>query len=183
MAACRRLAAVLLSAGLVVALAACGRTGTVARPRSAKAGASASAPALERITAQGVHDLVREAGGRVVLVNVWATWCEPCREELPALLRVRRELAGKGLEVVLVSADFDTQLAQVRAFLTSQSVDFTTYLKSESDMAFINGLDRAWSGSLPATFIYDRSGKLRDFWEGQATYDQFSAKVKGLLRS
>ncbi len=138
-------------------------------------------PAVERVTAAGLQRVVRAAAGRVVLVNVWATWCEPCRQEFPDLLKLRRALAGRGLDLVLVSADFDSRLPQVRSFLAAQGVEFTTYLKGESDTAFIDGLDPAWSGSLPATLVYDRSGTLREFWEGPATYETLLGKVNELL--
>ena len=138
-------------------------------------------PAVERVTAAGLQRVVRAAAGRVVLVNVWATWCEPCRQEFPDLLKLRRALAGRGLDLVLVSADFASRLPQVRSFLAAQGVEFTTYLKDESDTAFIDGLDPAWSGSLPATLVYDRSGTLREFWEGPATYETLLGKVNELL--
>ena len=174
-----------LAAG-VIALAAAAASGAPragARPDAPTSRRPVVQPAVVRVTAQDVRHVIRGAAGRVVLVNVWATWCLPCREEFPDLLKLRRALAGRGFDLVLVSADFDKQLPQVRSFLARQGVDFTTYLKNESDMPFINGLNPAWSGSLPATFVYDRSGTLRDFWEGRAAYDELLAKLNRTLGS
>jgi thiol-disulfide isomerase/thioredoxin len=120
---------------------------------------------------------VRRPGARAVLVNVWATWCGPCREEFPDLLRLERELRDRGLRVVLVSADFDDQLPAVRRFLASHDVDFPSYIKTGDDMEFINRLEPRWSGALPATLIYDGAGTPRRFWEGMATYDTLRSRV------
>lgn len=179
----RRLAACLIVLAGGVSAVSSAASPPAAGPAAATSRQPVAQPAVVRVTASDLRHVIRGAAGRVVLVNVWATWCEPCREEFPDLLRLRRALAGRGLDLILVSADFDKELPQVRSFLARQGVDFTTYLKSESDMPFINGLDPAWSGSLPATFVYDRSGALRDFWEGPATYDKLLGKVNKLLGS
>jgi len=143
--------------------------------------APASTPPLTPVTATGVMKAVQDARGDVVLVNVWATWCDPCRREFPALLAVERELAGRRFTLILVSADFADQRAKVVQFLAQQRVGFPSYLKDEDDMPFINTLDPRWSGALPATFLYDRTGRLRDFWEGEASYEKLAGKVKALL--
>ena len=94
---------------------------------------------------------------------------------------MRREFAPRGLRLILVSADFADQRPKVVQFLAQQGVGFQTFLKAENDMSFINALDPRWSGALPATFVYDRSGKLRDFWEGEATYEAIAGKIRALL--
>jgi thiol-disulfide isomerase/thioredoxin len=133
------------------------------------------------VTAADILRLVRESPSRAVVVNIWATWCEPCIEEFPALLRLRRDYQSRGLKLILVSADFDTELPQVGAFLERQKVDFPTYFKSEKDQEFINSLSADWSGALPATFLYDRNGKLLDFWQGQFSYATLEQKVREIL--
>jgi thiol-disulfide isomerase/thioredoxin len=138
-------------------------------------------PTLTPITADGIAKAVRDARGDVVLVNVWAVWCDPCRREFPALLTVERELAERGFTLILVSADFADQRAKVLQFLAQQGVGFPSFLKDEDDMAFIGTLEPQWSGALPATFLYDRTGKLRDFWEGEASYEKLAGKVTSLL--
>ena len=132
------------------------------------------------VTAAGLNQAVTRAGAPVVLVNVWATWCGPCREEFPDLVRLERLWRGRGLKVLLVSADDEGDLPQVKRFLAERGVDFPTYLKAQKDMEFINGLDPRWSGALPATFLYDGTGRLRDFWEGKTTYALFEQKVRAV---
>ena len=141
-------------------------------------------PASEQVTPVTVAELkqaVTNARAKVVLVNLWATWCGPCREEFPDLVRLERAWRGRGLKVLLVSADNSTDLPKVRRFLAERGVKFPTYLKMQKDMEFINGLDSRWTGALPATFLYDGTGQLRDFWEGATTYAVVEQKVQKIL--
>jgi len=124
---------------------------------------------------------VRAPGAKAVVVNVWATWCEPCREEFPDLVRLGHEYAGRGVRLVLVSGDFDSEKPAVTKFLTDQGVDFATYIKSGDDMQFINGLNPKWTGALPATFVYDGQGRQRDFWEGKASYAKMEERLRRVL--
>jgi thiol-disulfide isomerase/thioredoxin len=93
---------------VLVALAACGR-GSTSQTDKAEAETAGGAPALESATAERILMKVREPGATAVVMNIWATWCIPCREEFPDLMRVRREYERRGLRVVLVSADFPDQ--------------------------------------------------------------------------
>jgi thiol-disulfide isomerase/thioredoxin len=142
----------------------------------------AHGPSFEPATADQVLAAVREPGAKAVLVNVWATWCAPCRAEFPDLMRVARELRPEGLRVVLVSADFDESLPKARAFLAQHDVDFPSYHKTGDDMMFINTLDSLWTGALPATLLYDGAGHRVRFWEGMQNYETFSRAVREVLQ-
>ena len=129
-----------------------------------------AAPVPSPTGAGGVLDEIRKPGAAAVLVNVWATWCSPCREEFPDLLHAARVLAPKGLRVILVSVDFPGTEAETTEFLTRQGVDFPTFMRTGKDEEFVDALEPQWSGAIPATFLYDANGKLVRFWEGKASY-------------
>ncbi len=170
------LPAVVLLAGALASASAAGPPEAAVTPVPA-----ARVPALVPVTASDVRDVVSSARGRVVLVNVWATWCIPCRQEMPDLLRLRRELSDRGFDLVLISADFDDAVDQARAFLGEKGVTFKTYHKKQKDQEFIDGLDATWSGALPYSGLTDRHGKLRASWEGRETLEQLRARVLPLL--
>ena len=171
MVAKRRFCAAGVLLGLGVLLVSCGQTSRV-RVEDVQ---------VTPVTAADIQRTVREPGAKAVLINLWATWCGPCREEFPGLVRVAHKYQGQGLKVILVSADDDKDMAEVKKFLAAEGVDFPAYIKAEKDQPFIDGLGKQWTGALPATFLYDGSGKLRDFWEGGATFNVFEQKVVEVL--
>jgi thiol-disulfide isomerase/thioredoxin len=136
-----------------------------------------TAPMPTGAAAPAVLEEVRRPGAGAALVNVWATWCTPCREEFPDLLHVARELAPKGLRLVLVSVDFPGNEYATQGFLTKQGVDFPTFIRTGKDETFVDELERQWTGAIPATFIYDANGKLVRFWEGKASYPVLKKRV------
>jgi len=152
--------------------------------------ASAAAP-LAVTTEAGWIDLGRlqqrlreeKEKGRVVVVNYWATWCEPCREEFPDLIELQRRHAGRGL--VLLSISLDTPAVRetaVREFLAQQRPVFPVFIKTAGDPdAFINAIDPDWSGALPATFIYDRTGHRRHALFEKQTLASLEQLVRPLL--
>jgi thiol-disulfide isomerase/thioredoxin len=132
-------------------------------------------------TAADIQQAVREPGAKVVLLNMWATWCGPCREEFPDLVKLAKDYRDRGLRVVFVSWDDDEAMA--RQFLAEQGVDFPSYIKvsSESDPNFINAIEPRWTGAFPATMIFDARGKVQNFWEGKASYAQLEQRVLEVL--
>lgn len=168
----------LVVVGLVVALGAaalgCGGPDRSSSPASA---ATAQVPELLPVTGHELLERVRSSAAEVVLVNVWATWCIPCREEFPSLMQLARDLPERELDLVLVSADFPEQAEAAREFLRQQGVTFPSYLKEGRDEEFINALSERWSGALPATLVYDRAREVVRFWEGGASSEEFRAAV------
>jgi thiol-disulfide isomerase/thioredoxin len=151
------------------------------RPPEAPKPEALPAAEIQPATIEQLQQAVRAGGARLVLLNVWATWCVPCREEFPDLMRIRREYRERGRRLVLVSADIDSQIPAAKRFLAGQGVDFLTYLKQGADMPFIDSLDARWSGALPVTLLYDQTGKQLWFHEGRTTYDSLKTRIEGAL--
>ena len=150
---------------------------TVAAP----AGLDSADITLVPIDAPGLLAAVRTPGATATLVNVWASWCQPCRDEFPDLVALRGEWASRGFRLIFVSADFSEDVPAARAFLAEQGVDWPTYVKTGDDMQFIDTLDAGWSGALPGSFLYDSNGRLVRFWEGKASRDSLAARILPVL--
>ncbi len=120
---------------------------------------------LAPINEAGFQKLVDSHKGKVVLFDFWATWCAPCRAELPQLVLLEDRLRSRGLEVVTISADDREHKAAAEKFIQMFRVEGPAYLKqADDDDHFINAIDPKWSGALPALFLYDKAGhKVRSF--------------------
>lgn len=128
--------------------------------------------------------MIESHRGKVVLVNFWATWCAPCRAEMPALVALERKFRPKGLVLASVSADEPEQRKQAAAFLSRYGVARPAYLKqSTDDEAFINAVSPRWSGALPASFLYDRSGRLVRSFIGETKTETLEQEISKLLGS
>jgi thiol-disulfide isomerase/thioredoxin len=92
--------------------------------------------------------------GRVVIVNFWATWCIPCKDELPSLQRLREKMAGKPVEVLTVN--FGEMAERVRPFMQKEGLALPVLLDTQKDVG------RDWKvGGLPMTFVIDAKGRAR----------------------
>jgi thiol-disulfide isomerase/thioredoxin len=138
-------------------------------------------PEVVATDVKGVLSAVRRPGAKAVLVNVWATWCDPCVEELPDILKFYKETRAQGLRLVLVSADASSAKKQVAKFLAERGVDFRTYLKTGDDMLFIDGLDPKWDGTLPASVLFDGNGQKQRLWSGPITYETLKKETQSYL--
>ncbi len=140
------------------------------------------APLPRLLDRQGLTRLLTRHRGQVVLLNFWATWCEPCRQEFAWLNNLVERYHHRGLVVLAVSVDIPSAYLQVRKFLGQQKPTFPTYVKEPGDEeAFINAVDASWTGALPATFVYNVTGKRVRSMIGEQTRDAFDAAVRDLL--
>ena len=172
-----------LLAAVVVCLIGASGCSPASRPAdgesSAAAAVDSSGPPVKLAEVEEILARAKSPGAKATLVNVWAKWCGPCREEFPGMLAVARR--HPGLRVVLVSADFDAQLGEARKFLFAHGFTDSSYLKQGDDQAFIDGIDPRWSGALPATVLYDAAGNKVAFWEGAADSAKFEQAVTEAL--
>jgi peroxiredoxin len=113
--------------------------------------------------------------GKVVLVNVWTTWCPPCREEMPSRDRLYRELGGEAFELLAVSQD-DQGRAAVDAFVKEVPVSFPVLLDPERRVGSAYGV---WG--YPETFVIDREGRIVERVIGPREWD--TAEQKQQLRA
>jgi len=115
-------------------------------------------PALEYVTTtlEGDSVALSSMQGEAVLLNLWATWCVPCRTETPYLQSIHEEYGDRGLRVVGVSQDVGEAASDIRAFVTQFGVTYTILHDAR-----MRGLDLYQVNGLPGTFLIDREGILR----------------------
>jgi thiol-disulfide isomerase/thioredoxin len=125
----------------------------------------ASRPKVTEIDEVALKSLLGAGAGRArpLLVNFWATWCVPCREEFPDLIKIRAQYDAAKLDFILISLDDPSDIeTAVPEFLSEQrATRLPAYLLHASDDSdAINFVDKDWSGELPATFLYDCAGNV-----------------------
>jgi peroxiredoxin len=114
--------------------------------------------------------------GTTVMLNVWATWCIPCREEMPAMQRLHTQFADSGLTIIAVSVDDRGSDKSVQKFLDDKGIEFT--------VARDHGrrVSRAFRTiGVPETFLIDRQGIIVKRWIGE--FDPSSEETKALVRT
>lgn len=140
-------------AALLAMVAGCGA--------SEAAGAHPMAPAFSAVDMAGQEVSLREYRGDVVLLNIWATWCLPCRREMPALERVYREQAKDGLRVVAVSIDAATSRPEIDRFLETHQITFEVL--HDPDQRALQVFETT---GVPETFLIGRDGRVLRRWSG-----------------
>jgi thiol-disulfide isomerase/thioredoxin len=93
--------------------------------------------------------------GRPVILHFWATWCEPCREELPALEATARHLADSGVVLVAVAIDVEMDVARIQRYAQDLGMTLPVYLAREGDIS-----ERYWSWGVPVTYLIDPAGLI-----------------------
>jgi cytochrome c biogenesis protein CcmG/thiol:disulfide interchange protein DsbE len=142
----------------------------------AAAQSSQKAPDLSLKDIRGRRIRLANYRGKVVLLNFWATWCPPCRKEIPDLVKMQREYRNRGLQIIGVTYPPQT-VAQVRRFARKFRVNYPVALGSKKTKALFDNQD-----ILPVTVIIDREGNVRDLVEGIIFPEEFAQKIRPLLR-
>jgi thiol-disulfide isomerase/thioredoxin len=119
-------------------------------------------PVVSAIDTEALKGLITQPRERPLLVNFWATFCDPCRDEFPDLVKIDKDYRPQSIEFVTVSLDdFGEIKTSVPQFLVSMKATMPAYLLNVTDPEpAINFIDRRWQGDLPATYLYNEKGEV-----------------------
>jgi thiol-disulfide isomerase/thioredoxin len=144
-------------------------------------------PQVQKLDIEGLKKLLQRdpKNARPLLVNFWATWCDPCREEFPDLVKIDNEYRPKGLDFVTVSLD---DLADIKTgvpqFLKEMKATMPAYLLHVEDQSeAIEAVSPTWGGGLPATFLFDAQGQIVYSKTGIVKLDLLKEEINKVLPS
>ena len=117
--------------------------------------------------------------GKPLLVNFWATWCGPCREEFPDLVKIDNEYRGR-IDFITISLDFPEEIdAAVPKFLSEMKAEMPTYLLVSADEnAIISSIAKDWNGALPSTILYNERGEITYFRQGKVNLETLKDEIE-----
>lgn len=169
-------ALLVISVGLSILLAAFAAPAQQRKRRPAKPPATVPMPVVSEINTQALIALLKRESDKPLLVNFWATWCDPCREEFPDLVKIDADYRKQGLDFVTVSLDDPPDIkTTVPKFLQQMRATMPAYLLNVPDPEpAISAVDPKWQGDLPATILYTA--------QGEVAYKHFGRVNPGELR-
>lgn len=169
-----------------IARAAQGAAAQVAKPGQAhkktKTRAGSPTPVIREVDLEALKKLLQrepDKEARPLLVNFWATWCEPCREEFPDLIKINADYSKRNLELITISLDDPSEInTTVSDFLRETRSDLPAYLLNVIDPDIvITMIDPQWHGALPATFLYDSTGQMVFKHTGRFNTEELRAAI------
>jgi peroxiredoxin len=115
--------------------------------------------------------------GKVVVLDFWATWCGPCRSEIPGYVELQKQYGPAGLAIVGVSLDRRAGPAEVKKFITDQKINYQIVMGDDQIVEAFGGVE-----AIPTTFIIDRSGTVRYRKSGAMAPEKFAAVLQPFLK-
>ena len=140
-----------------------------------------SLPKVTQINGISLKKLLK-SNGKPLLINFWATWCEPCREEFPDLVKIDNEYKGR-INFITISLDDLAEINRdVPKFLAEMKAEMPAYLlKTADENAAIALVTMDWTGGLPFTILFDASGKASYLRQGIVTMESLEAELIKVL--
>ena len=182
---CRRV--VVIAAAVVFGFSAYafGQKDTGASKASSKSEQAGTAEDPPLIDLTGYNQVLEKYRGKPLVVNFWATWCQPCRTEYPMLIELAKQFGPQGLAVVGVTLDDNGDLSLVRHFLSEQHPPFPNYRQKPGiDVdAFYRGVNPNWQGTMPATVFYGRDGHIARYLVGSRPRGAFEDAIRLIIAS
>ena len=152
------------------------------KPLPVKTIKSSVLPKIKQIDAVALKNLLK-TNGKPLLVNFWATWCDPCREEFPDLVKIDNDY-GEKIDFITVSLDDAEELnTGVPKFLTEMKAQMPAFLlATQNEDAVIASVSKEWQGGLPFTILYDASGKIAYSRMGKVKIDVLRTEIEQLIK-
>lgn len=136
---------------------------------------SASAQGITQITPAQLEELVAKNKGNVLVVDFFATWCPPCRQEIPGFIALQNKFSSRGVSIVGVSLD-EGGADAVQNFATEMGINYPLYLGG-------NTMSQKYRiRAIPTTFVYDRTGKKAKTHIGFVPQEEFEKQIEELLK-
>lgn len=151
------------------------------KPKSATQTAVANLPKVTQIDETALQKLLKP-NGKPLLVNFWATWCDPCREEFPDLVKIAADYKDK-IDVVTISLDDLAEITRdVPKFLAEMKSESPAYLlKVPDEGAAIALVSKDWQGGLPFTILINANGETAYLKQGKFKTDLMRAEIEKLV--
>ena len=166
-----------LTAALFVVSIAATAIGQKASSPNSSTSPTGSGPQITQINEIALKKLL-VPNGKPLLINFWATWCDPCREEFPELVKINAEYKGR-IDFITISLDDLADMnTAVPKFLTDMHAEMPAYLlKAADDEAAMRSVSANWSGGLPFTVLLDEKGNTRYYRQGKIRPDILRAEL------
>ena len=150
-------------------------------PAAAKSETVSDLPKVTQIDAAGLKNLLKP-NGKPLLINFWATWCAPCREEFPDLVKMGTDYKGK-IDLITVSLDELSEInGEVPKFLAQMKSEFPAYLlKTPDEGAAIEFVSKDWQGALPFTVLFNAQGETIYSKQGKFKTNVLVAEIEKIL--
>jgi thiol-disulfide isomerase/thioredoxin len=159
----------------------------IAAPAQSNGVRAAETAGVSEIDLDGLKKLIQRdpKDNRPLLINFWATWCDSCREEFPDLVKIDADYRAKGLNFVAVSLDDVADIkTKVQPFLKEMKATMKVVLLNVNDPEpAIHTVDPNWQGDMPATFLYDKDGKVVFKHFGRIKPDELRSVIDTQVRN
>ena len=135
------------------------------------------APAILLKDINGKTVSLEDFKGKVILLNFWATWCPPCRAEIPELIKWQNEYGNKGLQIIGITYP-PTNRAKVRSFVRQNEINYPVLFGSKKTKQLFDSGD-----TMPFSVVIDKDGNIKERIEGIIFAEEFDEKIKPLLET
>lgn len=139
---------------------------------------------VEKINQTTLEKLIKNRNGKVLFLNVWATWCAPCKEEFPDLVKLADKYNKSKVNIIGLSVDYTDEIdSKIIPFLKKNKANFKIYVNDFDDVEdLINFINKKWNGAIPATFIYDKNGNQQKYILGMRDFDEFDKELTEVMK-